>query len=118
MTCRNVDTSGDILPVLSPGDLASGTEAVAIGLADYLRVFTGEWWENPAWGNAILEMLKENRCTEEDQQALANYLTSYIRETDGVQEVRDVTFSAEDRRFSYACTVETAEGSAEISYLV
>ena len=31
---------------------------------------------------------------------------------------RYIDFSTEDRRFSYACTVETAEGSAEISYLV
>ena len=37
MTSRNVDDSGDILPVTSPGDLASGSDAAAIGLADHLR---------------------------------------------------------------------------------
>ena len=118
MIMRPVDDSGDILPVLSSAALLRGAPAVARLVKDRLAFLSGEWWENPAWGNAILEMLKENRCTEADQQALANYLTSYIRETAGVQDVRDVTFSAEDRRFSYACTVETAEGSAEISYLV
>ena len=55
MISRNVDDSGDILPVTSPGDLASGSDAAAIGLADHLRMFTGEWWENPEQGNGIFD---------------------------------------------------------------
>ena len=81
-----------------------------------LELLAGEWWENPEWGNEILDMLRESRLTEADGQALAAYLTSYIRETDGVEDVRDVTFSSEGRQFSYTCTVDTGDGSASVQY--
>ena len=44
---RPVDASGDILPVLSAADMATGAEAVAVLAADRLRLLTGDWWENP-----------------------------------------------------------------------
>ena len=116
MIIRPVDASGDILPVLSSADSLRGAPAVARLVKDRLELLAGDWWENPAWGNAVVDLLRENRYTEADAQALASYLTSYIRETPGVQEIRDVVFSVEGKRFSYTCTVETAEGSADIYY--
>ena len=64
----------------------------------------------------VLHLMKDSRLTEADTRALANYLTSYIRETPGVEEVKDTAFSVEGRRFSYACTVVTVEGEAGISF--
>ena len=62
-------------------------------------------------------MLQESRFTEADQQVLASYITSYIRETPGVQDVDDVTFSVGDgRQFSYSCTVVTDNGYAQIDF--
>ena len=84
MRLRPVDETGDILPVLSPADLIPGAPAVARLVRDRLELLSGDWWENPARGNGILEMLKESRLTEADTQALANYITSYIRQTPGV----------------------------------
>ena len=54
MTSRNVDDSGDILPVTSPGDLASGSDAAAIGLADHLRMFTGNGGSTRIGGTGFL----------------------------------------------------------------
>jgi len=116
MILRPVDAGGDILPVLSSSVLFRGAPAVARLVKDRLELLAGDWWENPAWGNAMVDLLRENRYTEADAQALASYLTTYIRETPGVQELRDVAFSVEGNRFSYSCTVETAEGSADIHY--
>ena len=42
MTSRPIDSSGDILPVLSPSDLLSDTPAVAAALSDHLRLFSGD----------------------------------------------------------------------------
>ena len=61
-------------------------------------------------------MLRDTRLTEADQQALGTYLSSYIRETDGVQDIRDVGFSVVGRRFSFSCTVLTEDGTAELVY--
>ncbi len=116
MICRPVDENGDILPVLSLSALLQGVPAAAQLIRDRLARHTGDWWENPAWGNEIQEMLQESRLTEADGQGLAVYLASYIRETPGVQDVRDVNFSAEGRRFHFACVAETGSGTVAVDY--
>ena len=110
MNHRPVDESGDILPVLSSADLVRGAPVTALLIRERLNLLAGEWWEMPDLGNGILEMLRETRVTEADQQALATYLTSYIRETPGVRDVTDVTFSLDGRRVSFQCTVTTDDG--------
>ena len=74
MKLRPVDQNGDVLPVLHASDLLSGTLAVAKLVEDRLNLFSGDWWENPAWGNGILRMLQEGRLTEADAQSLSTYL--------------------------------------------
>ena len=117
MLLRPVDASGDILPVLSSGDLLRGSEAVAQLVRERLELYAGDWWENSDWGNEVLQMLQETRLTEADGQVLASYLTSYIRETPGVENVSDVTFYVENgKQFSYKGTVVTEYGYAGIEY--
>ena len=116
LSYRPVDASGDILPVRSAADLLTGVRAVAEEVRDRLQLLTGDWWENPAWGNGILEMLKESRLTEADQQVMANYLSGYIRKTPGVLDVREVKVNVEGRQFCYSCRIVTADGTAGISY--
>lgn len=116
MILRPVDENGDILPVLSSASLLRGPEAVARLVRDRLELFSGDWWENPAWGNAVIDMMKESRMTETDSQALTSYITSYIRQTPGVLGVEEVVFSAEGKTFSYSCRVDTEDGDARIDY--
>lgn len=116
MIMRPVNASGDILPVLASSDMVKGAQAVALLVRDRLELLVGDWWENPEKGNSILQMLRDTRLTESDQQALGTYLSSYIRETDGVQDIRDVSFSVVGRRFSFSCVIDTEDGSAEIRY--
>ena len=116
MLLRPVDASGDILPVLSSSDLASGAEAVVILARDRLNLLSGEWWENTAWGCAIFDMMRSNRVTEANVSALASYLTGYIQQTSGVESVEDVRTSVSGRRFSYGCRVITSFGSGDVSW--
>ena len=118
MIMRPVDENGDVLPVLTSSGLARGAEAVALLVKDRLDLLAGDWWEYPQKGNSILEMLQDSRLTEADRQALGTYLSSYIRETDGVQDVRDVVFSVQGRQFSFSCTVVTDNGQATVNYEV
>ena len=113
---RPADASGDILPVASASDLLTGIRAETRLVRDRLNLLAGDWWENPAWGNGILELLKESRLTEADRQILANYLSDYIRKTPGVLDVREVKCSAEGGQFRYECTVDTGEETARIRY--
>ena len=116
MILRPVDAAGDILPVLSSRTLLSGPEAVAQLVEYRLSLLAGEWWENAGMGFSILEVMRTSRLTEDSGSALASMITSYIRETTGVQKVEDVRFSVSGRVFSYSCSVRTEEGSASVSY--
>ena len=116
MKMRPADSDGDILPVLHTGEMFSGALAVTSLVESRLQLYAGDWWENPAWGNEILKMLQEGRLTNADAQALSTYLTEYVRETSGVQDVMDVRFSIEGHRFGWSCTVLTEYGSANINY--
>ena len=118
MITRPMDDNKDILPVLRSSDLARAAWAEALLARSRLDLLVKEWWENLNWGNEILELLKDSRLTQADGQAIASYLTSYIRKTAGVTDVRDVAFALEGRRFSYSCTVECAEGTFEIAYAI
>ena len=116
MLYRPVDSEGDILPIVTPGDLVRDAKAVAQLIYDRLELLYGTWWEDPEWGNEILEMMRESRITEADGDALAAYITSYIMETPGVVDVSEIDYSVADRRFSYSCLAETESGSEIIEY--
>ena len=113
---RPADSDGDILPVLHTGEMLSGALAVASLVESRLNLYSGDWWENQAWGNEILRMLQEGRLTRADAQALSTYLTEYVRETSGVQDVMDIRFSVDGHRFGWECTVLTEYGSASVSF--
>ena len=116
MKMRPVDASGDVLPVLNTGEMFSGAPAVASLVESRLNLYSGDWWENPAWGNEVLRMLQENRLTSADAQALSTYLTEYVRETSSVQDVTEIRFSVEGHRFSWSCSVLTEFGSADVRF--
>ncbi len=116
MILRPVDASGDVLPVLSSSDLLSGPEAVAQLVQYRLSLLAGEWWETPSLGFPLPDSLASARLTDADAQALASSVAAYIRETPGVREVENVQFTVSGRQFSYACSVRTGEGSAQIRF--
>ena len=116
MTIRPVDDTGDILPVLAASDLLSGPPAVTALVRDRLNLLSGEWWENPAWGCEIFEMLRSSRVTEQDVPALISYLVSYIQSTSGVVSVEDVATAVRGRRFSFSCRVVTRDGGGDVVF--
>ena len=116
MILRPVDENGDMLPAQSSSSMLSGTEAVAELIRDRLSLYTGDWWENPALGNEVLQMLRDSRPTESDAQAISAYLSSYIRDTLGVTDVRNAVWSLVDRQLRYSCIAETNSGSVTINY--
>jgi len=79
-------------------------------------MLTGQWWENRTTGCAIIDMIRESRMTETDLQAISSYLSTYIAQTTGVIDVRDINVSSSGRRFLYSCTVITDTGSAPVEY--
>ena len=116
MLLRPVDSSGDVLPVLSSRDMISGPEAVAQLVQYRLSLLQGEWWEYPEDGFFILEEMRSGRITDADAASLASRITAYIRDTDSVQDVEDVRVSVSGREISYSCEVRTGEGKADVVF--
>jgi hypothetical protein len=114
MKLRPEDQNGDMLPVLHVSDMLSGSLAIAKLVEDRLNLYSGDWWENPSWGNEILRMLLEGRLTEADAQSLSSYLSGYVRSTSGVKEVQDEKWDLSGGRFSWSCTALTEYGSVSI----
>ena len=118
MMARPVDTDGDILPVISGADLLTGTEALAAGLRDQLRMYSGDWWENTEMGNEILELMAEARQTDEDAEALGSYLVGFLMEFVGVREVNEVAAAFEGREFRFSCRVRTSDGETKVGIVL
>ena len=118
MLLRPVDDSGDILPVLSSSVLVSGSLAVTQLIRDRLNLLSGEWWENPAWGCEVFEMMRSGRVTAQDVTALSSYLCSYIAATRGVRSVEDVYTAVSGRQLTFSCRVMTEDGVGDVSYSV
>ena len=110
MLSRPVDSSGDILPVLSPSSLSSGPEAAAIGLRDHLNLFPGEWWEYADRGNPVFDLLSVSRRTDQDARTLASALSSYLLSFPGVQSLSAVQAAIDRHVFSFSCTAHTESG--------
>ena len=115
MKLRPVDENGDILPVLSSADMLSGPDAVAGLVKNRLELYCGDWWENPDWGNEMVDMLKESRLTEADTQTVSSYLTGYVQETSGVREVRSVHCSVDGKQIQFSCAIDTDDGQRNIT---
>ena len=116
LTLRPVDENGDILPVMNYEDLVDGADAIAQLVRYRLQLLTGDWWENSGWGCDVLEMIRSSRMTEADQEVLASYLSTYIRQTEGVQELDNVAFSVEGSTFRFSCTAMTNMGDTQVEY--
>ena len=112
MTARPVDASGDILPVLSPASLLSDSSAVASALSDHLRLFTGDWWEYPARGNPVFDLMASGPIQEKDLPALSACITSYILTFPAVRSVSDVSASISGSILTYSAVASLTSGTS------
>ena len=115
MVLRPMDASGDILPILKPGDTLTGAAAIARLAAHLLQLLAGEWWEDPRHGNEVLDMLA-SRMSASDLPAFSSYISTYILQTPGIVDVRDVSCSLTGRTASFRCTLVTESGEESLEY--
>ena len=107
---RPWDENGDMMPILSMDQMATEPEAIRLRLDDRLAMLYGEWWEDETLGFKMWQFLV-NSARAGETVFLANYITSYIMDTDGVTGVSDVKVRTVDRRLTYQCRVLTKEGN-------
>ncbi len=111
MTARPVDASGDILPVLSPASLLSEAPAVASALSAHLRLFTAAWWEYPARGNPVFDLMAAGPIQEKDLPALSACITSCLLTFPAVRSVSDVAASLSGSVLTYSAVANLTSGA-------
>ena len=116
MLIRPMDASGDILPVRSAAEMLSGPAAVRRLAADRLRLLRGDWWESPDEGFQILELLREDRISEQNLERLSDMISAFLLETPEVAAVDEVRAELNGHMFSYSCRLICEGGSAEVDY--
>ena len=110
---RPIDSTGDILPVLSVSSCLKDSTAVAQLALYRLKLLKGEWWESPSRGCTIMETLKSSRLTEESAERFSADLTAYLRDTEGVTAVEDVSWKTDGRTLQWSCRLRTVFGETE-----
>ena len=109
MKTRPYDPSGDWVPVYNLNQMVEGKEAVGRAVDLRLNFYYGEWWENRGIGFRVPEFLIANIRSGEIT-LLANYIASYVNETEGVRGVRDVTIIKDRHNAKFRCVAMTDEG--------
>ncbi len=107
MLARPVDSNGDVLPVRLHSQLLSGSQAIAVALRDYLKLFQGDWWEYSDKGNAIIDLIAVSRCTDQDAVTLRSYLTTYIMDFPGIASLSGIKAHFSGHSFVFSCNVHT-----------
>ncbi len=115
MRLHNCDASGDWLPCRGLNENVSGPEAVRRLIDHRMNLLAGDWWENPAHGCPMLQLLQE-RLSEANVHAATYALATYLAETNGVLSLEKVRGAVQDRRYTFTADVLTREGSFSVSY--
>lgn len=110
MMNRPQTATGDILPVTSLDDLATGVDAITNTIRNRLHLNAGEWWEDEEIGFGLMDEIISGARIEADSEEIENIVTSYIEETEGVSGVTSVDIESDNAgKLSIACTVDTEE---------
>ena len=109
MKIRPSDGNGDILPVIDSVSMRTGDDAVSELVKDRLNLLSGDWWENPAWGNMALDMFRESRRTEADLKVSVKTPEEVIRAREEAERIAAEEAAAEAERLAQ----EQAEQQSE-----
>lgn len=110
MTIRPVDANGDMLPVQTIDQLASGSKAIAQAIRHRLNLHYGEWWEDETLGFRVPQFLIDTARTQ-DASMLARYISKYITDTPEVTGVVATDVGMKNRQLIFVCAALTEEGS-------
>lgn len=113
MRYRPIDENGDMMPVNTMDDMKDGASAVLLAVHSRMRLLQGEWWEDRSLGFRIPQILFDGTRMPYGVASLANYITSYIAQTEGVTAVTEVLAYMEDRVMHYSCAILTGDGQIE-----
>jgi len=111
---RPVDSQGDMIPITRKSRLQHGAEALAEAIKSRMRLHRGEWFEDPDAGSPVLDLLVNDKVTENYMGAIAHQIVGYIAETTGVKSIQasQPTYNRATRSMTLKCAVMPTNGES------
>ena len=110
MIVRPIDENGDMMPIAYASQMLEGGEAVAQVARQRLELYYGEWWEDETAGFRIPEFLASG-VRKENLELMEKYISSYVKRTEGVDNISDTSVTYLNREMTYSGVIHT-EGEA------
>lgn len=85
-------------------------EAVAQILAQRMKLFEGEWWENLTDGLPLFQSILGSSGGLRNLQVIIGIISARINGTVGVTGINSLSVSYSNRKFVYSAVVETQFG--------
>jgi hypothetical protein len=117
LTVRRLDANGD--PMYGNGllDFVSDLPAVAQIIKTALLLFQGEWWNDTSIGLPLFQQILGQ--PENNRQAtIALLIQQVILSVEYVTALTNVqvSYTSNNRQFSYVCYAETSFGTVQVTY--
>jgi hypothetical protein len=93
----------------------SDLQAVAQILAQRLKLFQGEWWENLDDGLPLFQSILGSSAGQKNLQVITNLISARILGTVYVTSISSLTISYESRVFKYSSQAETQFGTVYLT---
>jgi hypothetical protein len=88
--------------------------AVAQILAQRLKLFEGEWWEDLGDGLPLFQSILGAAGGQRNLQVVIELISQRITQTVFVTGISSLTAAYKGRKLTFACTVETQFGSVSL----
>jgi hypothetical protein len=88
----------------------SDREAVAQILAQRLKLFQGEWWENLLDGLPMFQSILGTSGSEKNLQVIIGLISERITQTIGVTNINSIQATYQNRKFVFNAEVQTEFG--------
>jgi hypothetical protein len=111
ITVRALDANWEPLQGNGQKNFLSDTEAVAQIIAQRLKLFQGEWWENLLDGLPMFQKILGAGGSQRGLQVIVELISQRITGTVYVTGISAISATYQNRRFAFSATVETQFGT-------
>lgn len=114
MKYRKLDESGDYTFGLGNSGFYKDADAVAQAIQTKLKLFEGDWWENPTDGLPLFQSILRTPGTSENITSVDLMVQSRIMQDPHVNDITSYSSSYQGGKYTAQAVVETDFGSITV----
>ena len=115
ITVRALDSNWDVLAGNGTANFISDLAAVTQILAQSLKLYQGEWWENLSLGLPLFQSILGAPGSPKSIKAIIGLLVKQIYAVPYVTGISAISVTYQARRLQFSATVQTQFGTVTLS---